>query len=399
MKKYWQTILISLIVVVTIGTYYFQQAAMAPKNDVSFKIEAISGNKEEVENLILQTNFQSGDIHRWLYITKDSSTNRMNRSFFAGLNASNEDEIFGEFIQKYRKFMRGKDLYQNKFFEDEAHLIYTTFKDNGQKEGRGDFLTLQIDTLDKNTNDSSSFKINTPAQASYDWINVRGVYVGEGKIRILATIYLINGGEELHIFTVDENKMELEDDSVLAKLASEERGMEGIRIFNEYNIKKENHFLYMVRKYNNYKGEGAEPEIISSQTYIYNNTTNEVEEWIIPDKLNPYSKWMVLYESYIYIPVHSANGLELNRYNIEKKQWEEPLNIKYSSKVSDEDIPFLKITDGKVYLVNRVSDGHLLFIGDLRTGESLYEGKIILENRENINADYTLNIEDLYNIN
>ena len=45
-----------------------------------------------------------------------------------------------------------------------------------------------------------------PVQTSYDWINMNDVYVGDGKINILTTNYPINGGEELHIYTIDENK-------------------------------------------------------------------------------------------------------------------------------------------------------------------------------------------------
>lgn len=48
--------------------------------------------------------------------------------------------------------------------------------------------------------------------------------------------------------------------------------------------------------------------------------------------------------------------------------------------------------------MNRVSDGYSLFIGDLRTGKSLYEGKIIDENRENLNKDYSLTIDQIYSI-
>jgi len=395
MKKYWRTILISFIVVAIIGTYYFQKVAMASKNDVSFKIETTSGNKEEIENLILHTRYQSGDSLRWFYITKDSSTNMINQSFFEDLLASNEHEILEEFIQEYRGFMRGKELNPNMYFEQNTRLIYATFLDNGRKERQGSFLTLQIDTLDKNTNDSSFFEIDTPVQANYDWINVKDIYVGNGKIKILATNYLYNGGEELHIYTIDEDKKELENDSIIAKLASEER-VNAIRVFNANdNIQNQDYYLYMVEKFGKHKGDG-EREITSSQIYLYNNVTNEQEEWIIPDELKPYRKSIVMHGANIFIPVYSANGLKLHRYTIEKKQWEEPFIINYESTANDNEIPFLQITDSKLYLVNHMTDGYALFINDLRTGESLYEGKIVNGKKENQDPDYSLYIEQVY---
>ncbi|WP_285399866.1 hypothetical protein [Lysinibacillus sp. fls2-241-R2A-57] len=393
MKKYWKTILISLIILTTIGSYYIQQA-MA--KGVSFKIETTGGNTGEIDNLILQASYQSGDIFRGLRISKDSSTNQSG-SFIGELMGRNNPLMFQKYIQEHRKFMRGKEANPGQYFEDEDRLIYITFQSNGRKKGLGNLFTLQIDTLDKNTNDSSSFEINMPDQVRYDWINEQDVYVENGKIKILATSYL-NGEEELHIYTVDENKKELEHDSILAKLESEEIGQASIRIFNENNkVQNENYFLYMVEKYNQL--EDSKPETISSKMYLYNNRNNEVKEWTIPAELKPHTKSLVLHGTDIFIPVYSTNGLELNRYNIEKKQWEEPLNFKYPSIANDKEEPSLQITDGKLYLVNRVSDGHLFLIGDLRTGELLYEGKIIIENKENRDADYSLFIEQVYNHN
>ncbi|QQP14511.1 hypothetical protein FJQ98_11145 [Lysinibacillus agricola] len=393
MKKYWKTILISLIIVMTIGTYYIQQA-MA--KGASFKIETTSGNKGEIDNLILQARYQSGNIYRELNISKDGSTNQ-NRSFIGELIGRNNPLMFQKYIEEHRSFMRGKELNPGQYFEDEDRLIYTTFQSNGRNKGLEIFFTLQIDTLDKKTNDSSSFEINMPDQVRYDWINEQDVYVENGKIKILAISYL-NGEEELHIYTVDENKKELEHDSILAKLESEEIGQASISILNNYNkFSNENYFLYMVEKYK-YPDNG-DRETISSEIYLYNYLNNEVKELTIPVELKPHVKSMVLQGTDIFIPVHSANGLELNRYNIEKKQWEEPLNFKYPSIANVKEEPFLQITDGKLYLVNRISDGHLFLIGDLRTSESLYEGKIIIENKEKRDADSSLFIGQIYNHN
>ncbi|WP_374966925.1 hypothetical protein [Lysinibacillus sp. RS5] len=391
MKKYWNTILISLIIVTTISSYYIQQA-MA--KGISFKIETTSGNKGEIDNLILQASYQSGDIIRGLHISKDGSTNQ-SRSFIGELIGRNNPLMFQKYIQEHRSFMRGKELNPGQYFEDEDRLIYTTFQSNGRKDGRGNLFTLQIDTLDKHTNDSSSFEINMPDQVRYDWINERDVYVENGKIKILGTSYL-NGDEELHIYTVDENKKELEHDSILAKRESKEIGQANINILNDNNkVQNENYILYMVEKYK-YQDDD-ELETIPSKIYFYNYLNNEVKELTIPDELKPYMKSMILHGTDIFIPVHSAMGLELKRYNIEKKQWEEHLNFKYPSIANDEEAPFLQITDDKLYLVSRVSDGHFFFIGDVRTGESLYEGKIISENKEKRDADYSLYIGQIYN--
>ncbi|MFF2793791.1 hypothetical protein [Lysinibacillus xylanilyticus] len=388
MKKYWKTILISLIIVTTIGSYYIQQT-MA--KNVSFKIETTNGDKGEIDNLIIHASYQSVDIYRSLDISKDGSTNQ-SESFIRELKERYYPVMFQKYIQEHRKFMRGKEANPGQYFEDEDRLIYTTFSN---KEGQGGPFTLQIDILDKKINESSSFKINMPDQVRYDWINEIDVYVVNGKIKILATSYL-NNVEELHLYTVDEYKKELEQDSIIAKIESDGVNLANIDIFNDYEkIQNEDYFLYMVEKYKYI--EDDEREIISSQMYLYNNRNNEVKEWTIPAELKPYRKLMILQGTDIFIPVRSANGLVLNRYNIEKKQWEEPINFKYASIANNKEKPSLQITDGKLYLLDRVSDGHLFLIGDLRTGESLYEGKIIIENKDKLDTDYSLFIEQIDN--
>ncbi|AVK85490.1 hypothetical protein C3943_19160 [Lysinibacillus sp. B2A1] len=396
MKRYWKSILISLAIVVAIGSYYVQ-LAWASKNDVSFKIETISGNKEEIENRILQASYQSGNINRWLYISKDGSTNRMNSSFLGGLIVPHEPLLFKNFIQEHRNFMRGKVWYPSMYFEDEARLMYTIFQDKGQRMDQGNSWTLKIDILDKNTNDSSSFEINTPVFEGYDWINVNNVYVENGKIKILAYAGYLKGGNELHIYTVNENTRELEQDLMIAKIESGDIGMSNVHLFNDPNIiQNEKYYLYMVERYRD-KTKGSKSEFISREIYLYNNLTNEVKEWIIPAELKSNLESTVLYGADIFIPVHSAKSLVLNRYNIEKKQWEKPLNFEYPNNANEKEEPFFQLTDGKLYLVNRTSDGHLLVISDVHTGESLYEGKIIVENRENLDTDYSLYIGEIYN--
>jgi len=391
MKKYWKTILMSLIIVTTIGSYYIQQA-MASKNDISFKIETTRGNKGEIDNLILQASYQSDDTYHRLNISKEGSTNQKSGSFVGELIGQYKPLMIQKYIQEHRKFMRGKEINPGQYFEDEDRLIYTYFR----SKGLGNLFTLQIDTLDKHTNDSSSFEINMPDQVRYDWITERDVYVENGKIKIIATSYL-NGDEELHLYTVDKNKKELEHDSILAKLQLEERTKVIIQVFNDYNkVQNENYILYMVEKYKYL--ENGEREIISNPMYLYNYLNNEVKEWTIPAELKSYMNSIILQGTDIFIPVRSTNGLVVNRYNIEKKQWEEPINFKYPSIANAKEEPSLQITDGKLYLVDRVSDGHLFLIGDLRTGESLYEGKIIIENKEKLDADYSLYIEQIANI-
>lgn len=395
MKKYWKMVVIFFVIVITVGVYYMQ-LAVASKNDVSFKIETISGDKEEIENLMFQANYQSGDSDRRLYITKDGSTPQIRHSIIAKLKDPFQTLMFQNYIEEHRNFMRGKVLFPSNFSENETHIIYAAPPNNGQKVIQGNLLTLKIDLLDKKKNDSLSFEISTTAQASYNFIVVNNIYKENGEIKILATGAPINGGEELLLYSVDINNKKLLSVSILAKEESDKEIKSSLSIFKDNSKYQNDYFVYMIEKYKDQYEDGGR-NTISRQISLYNNKNSAQEELTIPEEMTPDLYRLMLREGDIFIPLYSSDGLQLTRYNIEKKQWEKPLHFNLVSPVNDEREPFLQIANGKVYLAESVSNEHLFFIYDLYTGESLYEGKIIKENGEN--TDYTLHFELLNEIN
>lgn len=393
MKKYSKMIIVCFVIITAISFYYIQ-LAIASKNAASFTIETTSGDKKEIDNLMLQAGYQSGDSHRQLYISKDVATLQKRRSIISDLNTPYEISMFQQYFQEHRNFMRGKYLAPGNFFEDEGRIIHTTAPGSGKEVMKGNPLTLAVAILDKKSNDSLSFDVSTTAPVSYNFLLINNVYADNDEMKILVTGYPSNGGAELHLYTVDVNKKILLYDALLAKETSDGDINSTIRTFTDENKYQKDYFVYMIDKYKRQE-EGA-PKFISRQLYLYNNKNNENEKLTIPEELAPKVDSLLLQGSDIFIPFFSSNDLQLNRYNIEKKQWEKPIHIQLASEVHNEMEPFLQIANGKIYLAESTSGGHLFFIYDLRTGQSLYEGKIIQENGED--TDYTLHIELLTEI-
>ena len=50
---------------------------------------------------------------------------------------------------------------------------------------------------------------------------------------------------------------------------------------------------------------------------------------------------------------------------------------------------------GKYISFNVTTNGHTIFIGDLKTGESLYEGKLKVNNQGEDQKDYRLYFHDI----
>ncbi|WP_438313212.1 hypothetical protein [Sporosarcina sp. FA9] len=98
-------------------------------------------------------------------------------------------------------------------------------------------------------------------------------------------------------------------------------------------------------------------------------------------------------DSAIFIPSQLANGLEVYVFDIENEEWGENLTFDLVD-TNDEDMPYMKVMNGKLYAVYATNDGYNLLIGDLYTGESLYEGKLHLKNQGEGQKDYHLYIHE-----
>ncbi|MEG0440513.1 MAG: hypothetical protein RR587_14860 [Solibacillus sp.] len=179
------------------------------------------------------------------------------------------------------------------------------------------------------------------------------VFVKDGKINVLTSGYSLNGDYDLHIYTVDENSKELLDDKLIGEAVSEKGVTSNIRTFYNYNENQnDNNYLYTIDKHR-LEGQYNRRELLSSQIYLYNKRTNEVEEW------------------------------------------DEPVHFNYPSIITNKEGLLIRIMDEKLYVVNRVKDGHVLYIGDLRTGESLYEGKITADSNDPLSSNGKLHIGDI----
>ncbi|MEG0472240.1 MAG: hypothetical protein RR588_07875 [Solibacillus sp.] len=390
MKRYWKMLLISIVSVIAIGFYYIQ-VAIAGKGDSPFKIDTMSGNEMEIENISLEAYFVGGHFQRQLYISKDGSTStHSNRSQrYNWLKPYISDNV-QKYIEEHRQFMRGKQYFEENYFKDEARLIYAAIQDFDQARP-GDSLIMEIDVLDVKTDERSSFEIQVPVEESYYWMGVSDVYMQNGKIKIVAAGSHVNGGDTLRIFTVDEKSKALQEDKLIGKVTSEAGIYRGLHMFTNTNeLLNDNYYLYEIKEHKE-RSDGPTNQLLSHQLYAFNKLNNEVEEIVIPTELKP--KMTFLYGAQVFMPTYSANGIELNHYSIETQQWEEPLHYDYPITVTnEEDAPLVQLMDEKLYIVNRVAGESFLYIGDLRTGESLYEGKITADQKDSLTLNRQLRI-------
>ena len=54
-----------------------------------------------------------------------------------------------------------------------------------------------------------------------------------------------------------------------------------------------------------------------------------------------------------------------------------------------------KLMNGKIYIISSTNNGYTLLIGDLNTGESLYEGRLQVKNQKEDPQRYQLYFNDI----
>ena len=141
----------------------------------------------------------------------------------------------------------------------------------------------------------------------------------------------------------------------------------------------------------------GEPTLVANDVLLYNIENNQSEKLTVPDEmlgLND-SPTFTLFGSTIYMYNRTENGLEVNHYNMETKKWAEKQTFHLPNQTHEEDAPYFEVLNGKAYIISAFDKGHKLFIGDIKTGETLYEGNLTVKNKKDQQKDYRLYFHDM----
>lgn len=401
MKRYWKIISLSIITVIVIGTFYLQSSLAANEN-AKVEFEKISGNENEVKNLTLHADYVIGNMHQSLKITTEETINLSNQSMLQELIKNNSVSILEKLIEQNRGFMRGKELMPNNFYEDEDLLVYASIKVEDFYEQPTRDFTFDIEALNKKSEETTTIQLDMPNKENYNWMNLFDVQVIDGKLKVISIGGRTDGGSDLNVYTIDIDEQKLVNDEIIHSSPTVENGWSDIRIFNDfYYIQPQKNLLIKIEAFEdeNVHGEGemdGEPNLVANKVIVYDIENNQSKKIVVPDEiLGSIGDSSAIFNSTIFIPSQSANGLEVNQYDIENDKWGKKLTFDLPHTEDSEDAPYIKLMNGKIYIIHSTNDGHSIFIGDLKTGESIYEGKLNVKNQREDQKDYLLYIHEI----
>ena len=218
MKRYICSILIGMVVILSIGTYYVKVASSAsglPK----YNFKTLEGSDKELDPVIIHGSLEVNPIYEPLTIKSNQSIYASERSYFENLSGIRDFQI-ERLIKEHRSFMRGRDSI-NSLYEDDDFLAYASVNEDFTKNGKME-AEFDIGLLEKKGEDETSFKIELPDHERIMNVVVRDVQLVHSKLQVL-TMNDVNSNDEkqtieVHLYTIDlANKKVLSDKTLLSE--------------------------------------------------------------------------------------------------------------------------------------------------------------------------------------
>ncbi len=399
MKRYWKITSVLLIMVVAIGAFYIQ-SSFAAKNKLSVEFKKLSGDEDEIKNLVIHGSYIGVDQFQSLKIMNKKTTILENQSIFQTIEGNANSPIFGKMIDNYRSFMRSKARYPGHFYEDKKLLAYANIKgfSTGPFVRQTNNFSFDIKVLDKKSEEIKSIELDLPNTEKYDWIQVEDVQVIKGKLKAFTRFTPQRGGIELRVYTFDLEKQKFVNKATINFGPKVENGWTDIEFISDPLSMKPQKYHLMSEVVKTGEGQGqVGSSKFNQEIYIYNIDSNQSKKLTIPDELQLQIDSSAILNSTIFTYFESEDGFEIRSYDIEKDQWGK--NSKFHGKQKG-DNTFFRVMNGKLYIISSTKNGHTIFIGDVKTGKPLYEGELKLKKEaKEKQKDYKLYLDEIEFVN
>ncbi|MFJ7936265.1 hypothetical protein [Sporosarcina sp. NPDC096371] len=398
MKRYWKIMSICLVTILVIGTFYIQ-SSLATDNHVKIEFEKVSGNEDELQDIMLYGDFSLNDpyLRQPLQITNGETINPTNISFSQKITRLGVPYGLEDLVEKHKHFMRSKDLSSNHFFEDDKVVAYAHIKNPNERD-----FSFELEVLIKTTDEITSIRLDVPQKEDYGWMSVLDVQGINDELKVITRgFHLGSKQQELRVYTFDMNKQQLVSDVVIASIPEVENGWSDVNILNDaYSIQRQKYLLIKSESFENEERDSnGESNVAVNEFIVYDIENNQSKKIVGPNEiLASIADSSIIYNSTLFIPSETANGVDVNQYDIENDKWGETLSFGLSDTKDEESSSHTQLMNGKLYTIHSTTSGHTIVIGDLQTGESLYEGTLTVTNQGEEQKDYQLFFHEIESV-
>ncbi|AMM94763.1 hypothetical protein UP17_21705 [Peribacillus simplex] len=403
MKRYICSIIIGMVVILSIGTYYVKVASSAsglPK----YNFKTLEGSDKELDPVIIHGSLEVDPIYEPLTIVSNQSIYASERSYFENLSGIQDFQI-ERLIKEHRSFMRGRDSI-NSLYEDDDFLAYASVNEDFTKNGKME-AEFDIGLLEKKGEDETSFKIELPDQERIMNVVVRDVQLVHSKLQVL-TMNDVNSNDEkqtieVHLYTIDlANKKVLSDKTLLSETFTDPNQVDLEMPTDIAPSQPNNMVLISLIKGVNHE-DGFKEKLKESKLLSYNYDTEKLETVKLPKKesLSPdMARGGYADGKKLYIVDTKSDKYHIKTFDLSSQKITNDMELDLTVNKKEQD--FAAFKNGRVYFLlgsGRDQEGVLtskpaqLLITDYKTGKTLYKGETVTNKKNGKN--YGFNIESL----
>ncbi|GAB3807159.1 hypothetical protein [Virgibacillus kimchii] len=401
MRKYWKSISIAIITMVTIGSFYIQ-SAFAGSNYPEFMMETLHGDEAEVKNLTLYGDYRIENIKGDNFqITAEGTQYYSESSYLDRLHGRNMSQEMEELQKDYKSFMRGK-LRESQLAENEVNAVYADVSSNTDRDKE-----FQVEILDKDSGGTTEFSADVPDGEKYSFIHVEQVHIVGDQIKLLTNNYVNGTSEgfatEIHVYDFDMNQKSLvhNEEIISYKDGTADQTMTSVYIpEGGSSLKSNSYAVFILEEWETGEdGEGIHyTDLSKSRVVSIHVETNEYAEFELPDEFQDLANTVKLEGSSLYFIDSSASGFEIMVYDLENQELDESRSLTIEQDNVDMHMgqPLTAIKDGKIYIVSYTDEEYIqanILVVDVQTGELVYEGQV--KGNGGDTNDYTFHLFDM----
>lgn len=400
MKKYWKSMSIAVITMITISFFYIQ-STLAGSSYPEFTFEFVSGDEEEVEDLIVYGDYREGNIKGDNFqITAEGTQYNGDLSYFERLERGHRTPQMNELQENYKGFMRGKhSIFQ--LAENEENLVYADVNSGPDSE-----MEFQIEVLDKASDQSMEFTVDIPDEENYGYIYIEQVLISGDKAKVVTRNHA-NGtmdsfATDIHVYDFDISEQTLINDETMISYSEGSAGQTMTSVFTLGDGSTNSHAVFVLEQWETGQdGEGMHfSDLVENKIIYIDMETNDHTEFELPEDFQGIVQSALLEDSVLYFNHLGASGLEINAYDLETQELDDRRSFTIEREHLDMHMgqPLTAIKDGKIYILAYTNEDFAqanLFIHDVDSGELVYEGRITETNGDGRAIENTLHIYDM----
>ncbi|WLR42349.1 hypothetical protein LC087_16815 [Bacillus carboniphilus] len=340
MKRYWKIIALCIVSVLVLGTFYIQ-SFFAAEEKTTVEFEKVSGDQDELNNLLINATYEVDDKYRTLKITNQDTVTRENQTLVQQV-LSSIDYSMKNMIDGYKSFMRGKDHQASNFYEDNNLLVYADIKEKWTANAEKVDFTFNIDVLEKKDNKRIAFEMDVPTKDDYYTMNVVDVQVYAGKLKVVVR----QDSNNIHVYTFQLEKKKLVNHEVIFSVEDTENGWVGVSDEYPSSTKPQKYLLMQSEGVGDGKVvEDGQHKLADNGFMLLNIEKNQLKKLMVPEYVSIDASTII--DSSVYFHSYTENGSQVFQYDIKKEEWSSIDSFDFLTTSEDLESEYIELIEGE----------------------------------------------------